>query len=66
MGPMVDLMRARKTKKLSKERLDILDIIRANYRNPTSHPEKEYDLDEVQDLFVLSLDAINKLLNSTM
>lgn len=41
--------------------LDHLDAIRRNFRNPTQHPEKLYDLQEVQDLFGLCIDVINRL-----
>jgi hypothetical protein len=44
-----------------KELLDNLDNIRANFRNPTQHPEKIYDLDETQDLFNLCVDVINRM-----
>ena len=49
-GPMVDSLRKRKTR-VSKPLLDNLDNIRYSFRNPTQHPEKTYDIEEVQDLF---------------
>jgi len=42
--------------------LDNLDSLRSNFRNPTQHPEKSYDLDEVQDLLALSVDSINRMI----
>lgn len=39
--------------------LDNLDNIRNNYRNPTNHPEKIYNVDEAQDLFQLCVGVIN-------
>ena len=45
----------------TKELLDNLDNIRVSFRNPTQHPEKTYDLDEVQDLFNLCVDVVNRM-----
>lgn len=41
--------------------LDNLDNIRRNFRNPTQHPDKVYDIEEVQDLFSLCVDVINRM-----
>lgn len=41
--------------------LDSLDNIRANFRNPTQHPEARYNLDEAQDLLALSAEVINRM-----
>ena len=41
--------------------LDNLDRIRANYRNPTNHPEKIYNIEEVQDLFNLCEGVVNDI-----
>lgn len=38
-----------------------LDNIRISFRNPTQHPEKVYDIHEVQDLWGLCVDAINRM-----
>lgn len=38
-----------------------LDSLRSNFRNPTQHPEKTYDADEVQDLLALAIDSINRM-----
>jgi hypothetical protein len=35
--------------------------IRKNFRNPTDHPEKIYDMDGVQDLFSLVADVLNRI-----
>ncbi len=35
-----------------------IDLIRRNYRNPTQHPEKIYDIDECQTLFGLCVHAV--------
>lgn len=39
-----------------------LDHICLNFRNPTQHPEKIYDIQEAQDLFSLCVDAINRMM----
>lgn len=41
--------------------LDNLDRIRANYRNPTNHPEKIYNIEETQDLFNLCVGVVNDI-----
>jgi hypothetical protein len=41
--------------------LDHLDSIRRNFRNPTQHPEKKYDMSEVQDLFGVCIDVVNRM-----
>ena len=64
-GPMIDQLRSKKTNKVPVELLDTLDRIRVNFRNPTNHPEKEYDTDEAQDLFGLCVDALNRLVKDT-
>jgi len=40
--------------------LATLDSIREFHRNPTSHPEKRYDSDEVQDLLGLCIEIANR------
>ncbi len=42
--------------------LDSLDRIRANYRNPTNHPEKIYNIEEAQDLFNLCVGVVNDII----
>lgn len=56
---MVEGLRKRKTKRPSNELLDLIDGLRRNYRNPTQHPDKTYDIDEAQDLFAQCLAALN-------
>lgn len=63
-GPMVQQMREKKREHPPIELLDTLDRIRINFRNPTNHPEKMYDMDEVQDLFGLCVDALNRIVKS--
>lgn len=43
------------------ELLDNLDNIRKSFRNPTQHPDKIYDIEEVQDLFGLCIDVVNRM-----
>lgn len=38
-----------------------LDNIRTSFRNPTQHPEKVYDIHEVQDLWGLCVEVINRM-----
>ncbi len=40
---------------------DNCDRIRANYRNPTNHPDKIYNIEDVQDLFNLCVGVIDDL-----
>jgi hypothetical protein len=42
--------------------LDNLDNIRVNFRNPTQHPDARYDIDEAQDLLLISIDAVNRMI----
>jgi hypothetical protein len=59
-GPMIDHLRTRQ-KKPPKALLDHLDNIRANFRNPTQHPEARYNLEEAQDLLAITIDALNRM-----
>jgi hypothetical protein len=38
-----------------------LDNIRVSFRNPTQHPEAIYDIHEVQDLWSICVDVINRM-----
>ncbi len=59
-GPMIKHLRTRRG--LSADPLlDNLDNIRRSFRNPTQHPEKVYDIQEVQDLWGLCIDVINRM-----
>jgi hypothetical protein len=59
-NPMLDDLSQRR-KKPPKPLLDQLDAIRENFRNPTQHPEKLYDVEEAQDAFAQCLDAISRM-----
>lgn len=41
--------------------LNHLDHIRQAFRNPTQHPDARYDIHEVQDLWSLVVDAVNRM-----
>ena len=44
--------------------LNNLDNLRNSFRNPTQHPEKIYDIYEVQDLFSLCIDVTNRMITT--
>lgn len=60
-GNLTDDLRKKKNAP-PKSLLDNLDNIRFNFRNPTQHPEKNYDIHEVQDLFSLCVDVISRMI----
>lgn len=60
---MLDQLKKKKTKKPNSRTLEVLDIIRNTYRNPTNHPEVFYDIDRCQDLLGLCVDAVSKMIN---
>lgn len=60
-GLMVESLRKRRTPPPA-PLLDNLDNIRRSFRNPTQHPDKIYDIQEVQDLFGLCVDVINRMI----
>jgi len=59
-GPMVESMRQRR-KKPPEVLLNNLDSIRLTFRNPTQHPEKIYDIQETQDLFLLCIEVVSRM-----
>jgi hypothetical protein len=46
----------------SEELIMNMDNLRIFYRNKTQHPDKIYSLDEVQDLFGVSIKAVNEII----
>jgi len=60
-GPIVQHLRTRRRSKVTDPLLNNLDDIRFHFRNPTQHPEKIYDIDQVQDLWGRCVDAINRM-----
>lgn len=63
-GPMIKQLKEKKKNHPPKDLIEALDRIRISFRNPTSHPDKIYDSDEVQDLFGLVVDALNRIVKS--
>ena len=59
-GEMIKSLEARRQPP-SREILYLLTHIKNSFRNPTQHPEKIYEIDEVQDLFALCTDAISRM-----
>lgn len=60
-GPMVSDLKKRPKAMKHQVLLAHLDNIRLSFRNPTQHPEATYDIHEVQDLWGLCVDAINRM-----
>lgn len=60
-GPMVADLKKRRNANPYEVLLNHLDNIRRSFRNPTQHPELVYDIHEVQDLWALCVDAINRM-----
>jgi hypothetical protein len=58
---MVDDLRKRRKAKTYRTLLDHLDHIRLNFRNPTQHPEKVYDIQEVQELWGVCADVVTRM-----
>jgi hypothetical protein len=65
-GPMVAQMREKKSRRPEDALLDVLDRIRVNFRNPTSHPDAVYDIHEAQDLFLAVLEAVRRMVQSPL
>jgi hypothetical protein len=59
-GPMVEQLVGLPTAP-GQALLDHLKNIKNNFRNPTQHPEKAYDIEEAQDLFNLCVDVLNRM-----
>ena len=65
----VDLLWGKMTTDLARRRaakphlglIQHLDHIRLSFRNPTQHPDKIYDIQEVQDLWSLCCEAIGRM-----
>ena len=60
-GSMIADLRKRRKGKSHSVLLDNLDNIRRSFRNPTQHPEATYDINEVQDLWGLCVDPVNRM-----
>jgi hypothetical protein len=60
-GPMVQSLQKHRKAKVNDTLHKNLDNIRLSFRNPTQHPDKVYDIHEVQDLWALSVDVISRI-----
>ena len=61
-GNMLQHLRTRR--KPDEKLLQRLDYIRDTYRNPTSHPEARYTIEQSQDLLGLCIDVMNSMAKS--
>ncbi|WP_157639378.1 hypothetical protein [Burkholderia ubonensis] len=59
--PMIQALQQHRRAKVNDVLHRQLDNIRLSFRNPTQHPDKVYDIQEVQDLFGLCVDVINRM-----
>ncbi|ELE7133155.1 hypothetical protein RB977_002594 [Vibrio harveyi] len=60
-GPIIQKLMTKNNPKPEAVLIESLDMIRKNYRNPTQHPDKYYNIDEAQDLLHHSIVAINMI-----
>jgi hypothetical protein len=58
-GNMVQHLKSKRDK--DESLLQRLDYIRNTYRNPTSHPEARYNLEQAKDLLGLCIEVINSM-----
>ncbi len=59
--PIVQALKQHRKVKAHDALLRNLDNIRVSFRNPTQHPDKVYDIHEVQDLWGVCADVINRM-----
>jgi hypothetical protein len=57
---MLEQMRAKKTNPPPSPLLDHFDHLREHFRNPTQHPDAEYDMNSAQNLLSLAVDAADR------
>ncbi len=60
-GDIVNDLRTKNKTRKYEQLYNNLDNIRLNYRNPTQHPEKIYDIQEVQDLWPLCVEVCSRM-----
>src|SRR5687767_6428536 len=60
-GAIVQDLRKRGATKAHVTLNNHLDNIRSSFRNPTQHPEAIYDIHEVQDLWAVCIDVVNRM-----
>lgn len=63
-GPIVIDLRKRTLTKRFEALNNHLDNIRVSFRNPTQHPEAIYDIHEVQDLWAVCVDVVNRMVKT--
>lgn len=62
-GHITTTLRKKRDRRIDHHTLRHLDHIRSAFRNPTQHPEKIYDIQEIQDLFPLIVDVTNRMIS---
>jgi hypothetical protein len=62
-GSMTTELRNLNSPSIPDSLLNNLDNIRENYRNPTQHPELIYDIEDVQNLFPLCVEVVNRMVS---
>ncbi len=60
-GNIIQDLKTRRKAQQHKVPLQNLENIKNSFRNPTQHPELVYDIHEVQDLWGLCVDVINRM-----
>jgi hypothetical protein len=60
-APMVQALQRHRRARVNDTLHNHLNNIRLSFRNPTQHPDKVYDIQEVQDLWSLVVEAINRM-----
>lgn len=63
-GPLVTDLRKKTLTKKHETLNNNLDNIRESYRNPTQHPEATYDIHEVQDLWSICVEVVNRMVKT--
>ena len=63
-GPIIADLRVRVRTRNYEALNNHLDNIRVSFRNPTQHPDAEYDIHEVQDLYSICIDVVNRMVKT--
>ena len=63
MGTLLNDLRGKHARAGNPHRslLNTIDHLRENFRNPTQHPEMKYTVDEVQNLWFVCIDVIDRM-----
>lgn len=65
-GQMINALKNKaRGSKPKKDLLDNLDMFRRNYRNPTQHPEKNYNIEEAQNLLFSAIVVLSEIYSDT-